>query len=262
MKSLYTYTVLLVGLLSLATSHAELKYTEMVTVPAGYFQMGCNKKIDPDCYENEMPLHRVWLKKFKIDKYEATYDRYQKCIAEGSCKPLGQGGACNFGWPNVGDLPVNCVTWENAKTMCEFEGKRLPTEAEWEKAARGPKPNLYPWGNEEPNCNLAVMDGSDGGNLACGKGLVEKPGTRPMGASPYGAMDMAGNYWEWTADYYGHYYYYSSPESNPKGPWSGDYRVARGGDLYARKAWELRTVARFPYDPVNYSPAVGFRCAQ
>ena len=238
----------------------------MVHVPAGWFQMGCNKNTDPDCFESEMPAHGVWLDGFWIDKYEVTFQRYEACVAAGKCEPLGVGGGCNYLWPGSELKPVNCVTWYNARQMCRWEGKQLPTEAQWEKAARANTQSLYPWGNKKPNCKLADMDSANGGNLACGKGSPGNVGSKPKGASPYGAMDMAGSMWEWTNDWYEHFYYYRSPLINPKGPnmWHQNntmLKTARGGDIYARKAEELRSVTRFPYAPENYSPAVGFRCA-
>ncbi|BFM18585.1 SUMF1/EgtB/PvdO family nonheme iron enzyme [Maricurvus nonylphenolicus] len=259
--SLQTLVLTLASALASFSAYS-MDTSEMVSVPGGYFHMGCNKSVDPDCFESEMPLRRVWIKGFKIDKYEVTFGRYQKCIDDGYCEDLGIGGSCNYFWPGVENKPVNCVTWYKAKNFCEYEGKRLPTEAEWEKAARANTVSLYPWGNKKPSCDLAAMDGPNGGNLACGEGTAPEVGSKPNGASPYGAMDMAGSMWEWVSDWYGHYYYYSASNNNPKGPRQGAYKVARGGDIYARKPEELRTVTRFFYAPENFSPAVGFRCAQ
>ncbi|CAM3504923.1 formylglycine-generating enzyme family protein [Parendozoicomonas haliclonae] len=264
MNTIIKQVLLLIAGIGLSVSVLAANATNdaaMVTVPAGQFWMGCEKSIDPDCHATERPAHAVWVRKFKIDKYEVNYRRFEECIEAGDCEPLGIGGGCNFGWEGREQLPVNCVTWKNADNFCKYDGKRLPTEAEWEKAARANTFSLYPWGNSAPSCDKAVIDNPNGGNLGCGKGVPHDVGSKPKGASPYGAMDMAGSMWEWTADWYDPFYYNYSSYSNPKGPKQGEYKTARGGDLYARKAAELRTVTRFPYAYGNYSPAVGFRCA-
>lgn len=242
---------------------AQVNDTVMVTVPAGEFQMGCNADADIYCelFPDEFS-HTVYLDAFKIDKYEVTYQRYQKCIDAGICEPPGIGGMFNYGWAGIELLPVNGIDWYKAKAFCEWEGKRLPTEAEWEKAARGTDERTYPWGFEEPTCDYAVMDTIYAGNLGCGTGNVMPVGSKPMGASPYGAMDMAGNVWEWTADWYDENYFYNSPTNNPQGPTTGSYKTTRGGDLFARSGLSLRTTVRFPYYPSNPSPAIGFRCAK
>ena len=252
----------LLTVLALCGSAAAIDDTEMVTVQAGYFWMGCNNNLDPDCYESEKPFHRVWLPEYEIDKYEVTFRRYKECMKNGPCKMPGIGGACNYGMDGVDQFPVNCVTWRQARIFCDWDDRRLPTEAEWEKAARGTTHRLYPWGNQTPSCNYAAMDNPNAGNLGCGTGTTLGVGSKPLGASPYGAEDMAGNLWEWTADWYGHYYYSYSTGYDPKGPLTGTYRVARGGDIYARRPATMRTATRFPYAPQDYSIAVGFRCAR
>lgn len=250
-------------LFSAQLAFSQINDTVMVTVPAGEFQMGCDTNTDIYCeFVPEEFSHTVFLDAFRIDKYEVTYRRYQKCVDAGGCEPPDVGGMFNYGWPGIDSLAVNGITWFKAKAFCEWEGKRLPTEAEWEKAAKGTEQLLYPWGFEEPTCEYAVMDTMYAGNLGCGTGNVMPVGTKPMGASPYGAMDMAGNVWEWTADWHDENYYFNSPINNPQGPASGDYKVTRGGDLFSRSGLELRTTGRFPYYPSNPSPAIGFRCAK
>ena len=237
---------------------ADIDYAAMVEVPAGPFTMGCQTANDDVCYYlTDEQQHQVRLDTFFIDKYEVTYARYQKCIDAGKCTLPAFGGGMNYGRANIDNWPVNGMTWHQAKAFCEFEGKRLPTEAEWEKAARGTDGRKYPWGNTAPNCSLTVMDSEFAGNLGCGTGNVMPVGSKPKGASPYGALDMAGNLWEWTADWYGESYYTRSPASNPKGPASGTYKTTRGSDFFARAAWELRVTSRFPYYPTNISPAIG-----
>ncbi|WP_062266874.1 formylglycine-generating enzyme family protein [Endozoicomonas arenosclerae] len=256
------FSAALLGLPGLASAKVT-NYGEMVDVPSGSFTMGCLNSNDDICYYAEdEKAHKVYLNAYKIDKYEVTFARYKKCLDAGKCSPLAVGGSMNFGRKGVDNFPINGVTWHQAKAFCEFEGKRLPTEAEWEKAARGTDGRKYPWGNQKPTCDLAVMDSQYAGNLGCGTGNVMDVGSKPKGASPYGAMDMAGNVWEWTADWHSNRYYHSSPENNPQGPSSGVYKTTRGSDFFARAYWELRSTSRFPYYPNNVSPAIGVRCAK
>ena len=261
-RALLAMCIVLAGALALPGWARALEDTRMVKVPAGEFRMGCDKKGDPDCWAGEEPVHTVHVDAFSIDKYEVTFRRYQKCIDAGRCKEPGIGGACNYGWPGKDDMPVNCVTWYQAEAFCKWEGKRLPTEAEWEKAARGTDLRRFPWGSAAPSCEYAAMDRPGAGHMGCGTGDTLPVGSRPAGASPYGAMDMAGNLWEWTADWYDPFYYWNSPKRDPRGPGSGTYKTARGGDIYTRTPRALRTAVRFNYAPENYSIAVGFRCVK
>ncbi|MDE3089110.1 MAG: SUMF1/EgtB/PvdO family nonheme iron enzyme, partial [Chloroflexota bacterium] len=184
----------------------------MVYVPAGEFTMGSND------YDWEKPPHTVYLDGFWIDKYEVTNALYKKCVDSGTCKVADMGEYDPSGKPN---RPVVQVTWYDANTFCQWAGKRLPTEAEWEKAARGTDARTWPWGNDWNPSKLNSWD--------AGPHTTTDVGTYPQGASPYGALDMAGNVWEWVADWYSSNYYANSPKNNPKGPDSGGYRVMRGG---------------------------------
>ncbi len=237
--------------------------SEMVNVPAASYEMGCDPNVDEICYYvPEENKHTVSIDAFQIDKYEVSFRRYQKCIDAGVCSILAVGGSMNYGWPGIDKFPVNGITWFQAKKFCEWEGKRLPTSAEWELAARGTDGRIYPWGNDKPDCTIAVMDRENAGYLGCGTGNVMNIGSKPKGVSPYGAMDMAGNVWEWVSDWYDEEYYFNSPRDNPKGPTKGLYKITRGGDFFSRAGYEVRITGRFPYDPNNYSPAIGFRCAR
>jgi formylglycine-generating enzyme required for sulfatase activity len=254
--------IVLALVLAQTAAFAQIDDTEMVQIPAGEFQMGCDPEVDT-CFGPIEALHTVYLDAFEIDKYEVNYRRYQVCIDAGFCSAPGVGGMFNYGWPNIEMLPVNAVDWDQARTFCEFEGKRLPTEAEWEKAARGSNDTrMFPWGNEAPSCNYAVMDTELAGNLGCGTGNVMPIGSKPAGASPYGVMDMAGNVWEWTNDWFDENYYANSPTNNPQGPETGSYKVTKGGDFFSRQGYEVRISGKFQYYPTNPSPAIGFRCAR
>lgn len=260
---LFLFSISTISCSSQELAIKETLQKDMVVVPKGKFTMGCSYWTDISCaFFPDEKKHVVYLKEFTIDKYEVTFERYLKCVEAGACTPPAPGGACNYGRPNIANKPVNCASWYQAKAFCEWEGKRLPSEAEWEKAARGTDKRMFPWGNNKPTCEYAVMDKENAGNLGCGTGDVFEVGSKPKGASPYGAMDMAGNLWEWTNDWYGVEYYNESPAENPTGPAEGEYKTTRGGDFFSRTKYELRTTVRFPHEPSDYSIAIGFRCAK
>jgi len=207
-------------LLSYAGSVAAVSYTETVPIPAGEFTMGCTDNETIVCQDTAQPVHQVHVDGFSIDKYLVTFERYNQCREAGQCTDLYQGGGCNAGLEWNTHHPVNCVNYQQASDFCTWEGKRLPTEAEWEKAARGTDGRLYPWGNEAPSCDYTVMNQKVEGNTigpGCGAGTTQVVGSKPKGASPYGVMDMSGNLFEWTADWYDEKYYQYSPKNNPKG---------------------------------------------
>ena len=188
-----------------------------VYVPAGPFDMG----LDEGGFD-EKPRHEVELDAFWIMQTEVTNEQYEKCVTADVCSPPfnPDWGADDF-WANYDTHPVTEVTWEQAATYAEWAGGRLPTEAEWEKAARGTDGRRYPWGNTTPSEQRL--------NYNDNVGDTQPVGSYPDGASPYGALDMAGNVWEWVADWYGEEYYATSPRENPTGPAQGERRVLRGG---------------------------------
>ena len=229
----------------ITTMIAEKDGMEMVYVLAGAFTMGSN-----DGDSDEQPMHEVVLDAYWMDKYEVTNAQYSQCVTDGSCgKPSNTG---YFADNNYADHPVVYVSWYDAKDYCEWAGRRLPTEAEWEKAARGTDERIYPWGNGNPTPALLNFDNNEGGTMPVG--------SYPDGASPFGALDMAGNVWEWAADWYSSEYYSASPDENPGGPISGDYWVLRGGS-YRNNKGNVRVADRYRSNPSNTGLYIGFRCA-
>jgi serine/threonine-protein kinase len=228
----------------------------MVYVPAGDFTMGSND------YDSEKPPHTVYLDAFWIDKFEVTNALYKKCVDVGKCSAPSSGKFYNAQYDNY---PVISVSWNDANAFCAWAGKRLPTEAEWEKSARGTDGRVYPWGSAFDKNLLNSFEGGKGDRTTVGIFSItwgELPvGSYPGGVSPYGAMDMAGNVWEWVADWYDEKYYSNSPRNNPKGPSSGQYRVLRGG-AWGNLQGDVRASYRYFNFPDLRGNFVGLRCAQ
>lgn len=222
---------------------------------------------------DEVPVHEVKLSEFWIDQVEVTNGMYNLCVQAGACRPPVEVSSDNrleyFGNPEFQDYPVVNVTWSDANVYCQWAGRSLPTEAQWERAARGDDKRNFPWGDEPPN-----QYNSNSVNLV---GDTSRVGSYPEGASPFGALDMAGNVWEWVADRYRPDYYAKSPSENPMGPADEDVftnlRVMRGGSF--QDDWTILRLSNRAFlagpdlsakstDEAYYgdsSAKIGFRCA-
>ncbi len=235
----------------------------MLDVPAGPFTMG------DTAATADQPVHTVTLSAYQIDQTLVTVDQYAACMQDGGCVAPDSTYAgfhlCNSGAPwSPGNHPINCVDWDLAASYCAWAGKRYPTEAEWEKAARGTDARSYPWGEDTATCSFAVMSDPNAGGNACGLNHTAAVGSIPAGASPYGALDMAGDVWEWVADWYDPAYYAVSPSQDPTGPASSPsgLRGLRGGAWANSNPLLLRAPYRYGGDPSVGSAYVGFRCAR
>ena len=254
-----------------------------VLIPGGSMFMGAR-----DLKDDSRPPHEVTLSAFCLDRTEVTTRAYGACVEKGQCEraleQVSWAGVkeetkkryspfCNAGKPDRGEHPVNCVAWPMADNYCKKRGQRLPTEAEWEFAARGSSQRKYPWGDEAPSGKLLNACGKE--CALWGDKHADKHPTMyddddgffstapvasfPAGASAQGVMDLAGNVWEWTADFYGPYT--EATQHDPKGPEAGDKRVVRGGDYFAFQADWARPAYRWKTEPESYNHAIGFRCA-
>jgi formylglycine-generating enzyme required for sulfatase activity len=215
---------------------------------------------------------QVQLDPFFLERHEVTVLSYGKCVVAGACSdrrlqsplelgdPAAKSGQCNWQQPKREMHPMNCVSHAQAIAYCRWVGARLPTEAEWMRAARGDDARAFPWGNEGATCERAVMADEDG--PGCGRRTTWLTGTQPLDTAPFGAMDLGGNLREWVADWFDPGYLATAPAKNPRGPESGQARVVKGGAWTDTGASDLGVGARRGLDPAERSIAVGFRCAR
>ena len=223
----------------------------LIEIPAAEFERGDGK--NSDC-----PQHTVYLDRYYIGVYTVTNRQYKQFVDETGHRPP---DVADWGTPiwkgksypeSYTDHPVVCVSWEDAATYCRWAGGTLPTEAQWEKAARGPKGFTYPWGNDWDQ-NLCRNSNNKGSQTTCT--IYEYP----KGASGYGCYNLSGNVWEWCSDWYGSDYYKNSPPKNPTGPDTGSYRVGRGGGWGSVGAEYFRAARRYRNDPSYRNDYGGFR---
>jgi formylglycine-generating enzyme len=230
-------------------------------VEAGTFTMGSSEVSTPNGYAAHGPEHSVTLAPFILDAKEVTVARYRACVVAGDCTPPStasdQGCTYTAASGDQDRLPVTCVSWSDAMTFCNWDGgRRLPSEAEWERAARGPTSTTYAWG-DDVSCLNAVW----GGNVLCPEhgGLLPKPvGSARRGAAREGAFDLTGNAWEWVSDWFGPYP--TTPVTDPTGPNNGATRVLRGGNWQTPPTQSAAFMRR-----VETPGAIGptsFRCAR
>ena len=252
------------------TEKSEMDGMELVYIAPGDFVMGSNQKKTVGTEHNDMPEHTVYLDGYWIDKTPITIAMYKKCVDANKCtKPFTNGGGdiltarflLQYNISDFNNYPVVGITWRQATDYCSWARRRLPTEAEWEKAARGTDGRTYPWGESEPASNLLNANNtSDDGYSAW-----SPVGEYLDGASPYRVLDMAGNVQQWTADWYDADYYSNSPLRNPTGPQTVllSQRVLRGGsyfDIYSDPE-KYSNFTRNGLAPDLNSPTIGFRCA-
>jgi len=243
----------------------------MVTIPAGLFLLG-SKRVDDDPYghwtqfdDTELPQHRVWLDTYEIDRDEVSLGEYLAYLQPRNEQPPDE--LQKLIWhvitihsvsnQTLARWPALHVTWQEANNFCVSKGKRLPTEAEWEKAARGPEGNLFPWGSAAPDSQRAMFGQHHVHEIP----ILASVDSHRAGQSPYGLRHMAGNVAEWAQDWFGFDYYAYMPEQNPPGPTSGRYKTLRGGSWKSNPVM-LRTATRSGFPPDQRSATVGFRCAK
>ncbi|MCP4604232.1 MAG: formylglycine-generating enzyme family protein [Proteobacteria bacterium] len=230
---------------------------EWIEIPGGSYIMGSGKE-----NTDEIPLHEVTIETFEILKSEVTVAQFWECYADDhSCAAGSTSGDCSFGAEDRGNFPVTCVDWHQAKAFCEWAGGRLPTEAEWEYAARnGGQEVIYPWGDDEPTCEHAVIENEEG--FACGTYYAWEVCSKKAGDTSHGLCDMIGNVWEWVEDDR-HQDYEDAPTDGSA--WVNDPRATRRmirGGCFGSSIVKLRATYRHDRSPEYFGVASGMRCVR
>ncbi len=231
------------------------EHDEQVLLEGGCFAMG-----RPDGRVGETPVHRVCVASFLLDLHEVTVAQYRRCREAHACGEPGralQQRGCTWEGKDSEDLPVTCVTWFDANGYCRFVGRELPTEAQWEFAARGPEGSAHPWGDASADCSRAVYSERYG---TCKHRTPQAVCSRPAGRNPAGVCDLVGNAWEWVRDVYDLDFYARAPQQDPVALEGGRMRVVRGGG-YDTEPEFLHAAYRACHSPLAKPPGVGFRCA-
>lgn len=236
----------------------------MALIPATKYLMGCDPEHNNgySCPSDELPQHEVSLSAFAIDIYEVTNAQYAECVASDGCSfPVATASQARedyFSNAEYANFPMINVNWEEAQSFCRWAGKRLPTEAEWELAARGSTPKTFSWGDEAPDCTKANI--YDNASMSACVGDTTAVGSYPEAVSEFGLMDMTGNVWEWVADSYVEGFYGVSPSENPLAQEASQVHVVRGGGWASN--WLAVRITSRGYDLSVYSGLdLGFRCA-
>ncbi len=255
--------------ISISTQLADVDGMVLVYIPAGEFIMGSSRVDDPQAMEEELPQHTVYLDAYWIDRSEVTNAQYALCAAAGACtEPADHSSLTRSSYYGNGAYalyPVVYVGWSQAAAYCAWAGRHLPSEAEWEKAARGPDGRVYPWGNTFDGtlanyCDINCVDSWKDSRYDDGSSDTSPAGDFPDGASMYGALDMAGNVYEWVADWYGPYS--RSGQVNPRGPAAGLEHIIRGGS-WGDDAAHIRAAIRSHIPQQEYwTNYIGFRCSK
>jgi formylglycine-generating enzyme len=223
-------------------------------IPEGDVWRGCLES-DAECDDDELPGGFVHVSSFFIDRFEVTTEQYNECVDDDVCINTMNDPDCNLSAGRF-DHPINCVTYDMAASYCGWRGLRLPTEAEWERAARGDELLLYPWGDQAPDCSLAAVD-------ECGSSTVPV-GSKRNGDSPFAVADMSGNVSEWVLDFYDDDYYAASAgEDDPKGPTDGMTRSVKGSAFTVPSAFPAQRISkRNAVAPGTVLRIYGIRCAR
>lgn len=224
-------------------------------IEAGQVWRGCLEG-DSECDSNENPGGMLEISAFFLDKYETTVDDYEACVDAEVCVEPADEPDCNFDISGRGSHPVNCISYDMATAYCGWKGMRLPTEAEWERAARADALTLYPWGDATPSCATGIIEGCEASTA--------EVGSAPAGDSSFGISDMSGNLSEWVSDYFdADYYAASAGEADPQGPESGSQHVLKGTSFTVPANFPAQRISKRNSDsPDSGLRIYGVRCAR